>query len=264
MTWLFVDKYFNQAKVTKLRTQIQNFRQGENENIAIAWDWFNELFFYCPYHRLNEPNLMQNFHNSIRQHIQGLLDAAAGSALMQQKVEDANIIIKRMALGSPWQYRHQRWRYYHLDCSTSHARRTAKVGCPEREQDKFTVPAQAATSQDAYIRGELDKILGLGRNGQVLTLFTTEIHMLKLSMGFVEPDLWYYNGSTDRKAFLSTFKSTLTEDVPQIKCVNYSLNTFTGLPMTSTIDYWKGQSIHLGNWPCSFSSGSSKRVQSTR
>lgn len=43
-----------------------------------------------------------------------------------------------------------------------------------------TTPCLVATFQDMLIQGELDKIPGLGRIGQVLTLFAAKIHAVKL------------------------------------------------------------------------------------
>lgn len=82
-------KYFNQANVTRLTTNIQSFCQADVENLVDACDRFHELLFRCPNHRLNELTLIQNFNIGMNSLIRGLLDAAAEGSSMARTVEDA-------------------------------------------------------------------------------------------------------------------------------------------------------------------------------
>lgn len=56
-------------------------------------------------------------------------------------------------------------------------------------QNRLMAPPLVASSQDVLIQGDFDKLLGLGRNGHVLTPFTAKNHAVKLSAGFIKPKL---------------------------------------------------------------------------
>lgn len=70
-------------------------------------------------------------------------------------------------------------------------------------------PQIARTPQETFIKSELDKIIGLGDDDEVITLFTANIKFVDLSWGFVKPKVTNYDRVTDPKTFLSTFKYTL-------------------------------------------------------
>ena len=48
----FLTKFFLPAKIAQMVQEINTFKQLERENLAEAWDRFQELLRRCPHHRL--------------------------------------------------------------------------------------------------------------------------------------------------------------------------------------------------------------------
>ena len=49
----FLAKYFPSAKTVKLRNDITNFKQYDQESMYEAWEKYKDLLRKCPYHELS-------------------------------------------------------------------------------------------------------------------------------------------------------------------------------------------------------------------
>lgn len=67
---------------------------------------------------------------------------------------------------------------------------------PQIEQVGNLGGLPVTTSHDACIQIELEKIIGLATEGQVFTLFTIDINLVKLPKGFVKPEFRHYDGTS--------------------------------------------------------------------
>ena len=63
LTDVFLQKYFPPMKSQKLRSDITNFYQYENESLYEAWERFKEHLRKCPHHSLPKWMLVQLFYN---------------------------------------------------------------------------------------------------------------------------------------------------------------------------------------------------------
>ena len=57
--WLFLRKYFPNAKTVKLRNEINQFVQLDRESFSKYFDGFKNLLAQCPHHGLDQARLCQ-------------------------------------------------------------------------------------------------------------------------------------------------------------------------------------------------------------
>ena len=80
------------------KTAIAVFTQGGNESLNEAWKRFKSMLRKCKGHGFDELTQIHIFRNGLQPVHKTLLDATAGGSLMSKNVEDAIVIIDRMAL----------------------------------------------------------------------------------------------------------------------------------------------------------------------
>ena len=93
----FLTKFFPPSKIVQLVQEINTFGQLEGENLAKAWDRFQELLRKCPHHRLTRWMQVHTFYNGLRNATRTMIDASAGGAVMKKTTDQAYEILEDAA-----------------------------------------------------------------------------------------------------------------------------------------------------------------------
>ncbi|KAL5574228.1 hypothetical protein UlMin_023825 [Ulmus minor] len=93
----FLTKYFPPAKSAKMRNDITNFFQHDQESLYEAWERFKDLLRKCPHHGLPLWMQVQTFYNGLLSNTQTMVDAASGGAFFNKSPEDGYELIEVMA-----------------------------------------------------------------------------------------------------------------------------------------------------------------------
>ncbi|XP_060673095.1 uncharacterized protein LOC132803722 [Ziziphus jujuba] len=93
----FLDKFFPPSKTAKLKSDINNFCQWDQETLYDAWERFKELLRRCPHHGFPTWIQVQIFYNGLDYGNKQLVDAAAGGSLMKKRQSEAFELIEEMA-----------------------------------------------------------------------------------------------------------------------------------------------------------------------
>ncbi|XP_062117695.1 uncharacterized protein LOC133831427 [Humulus lupulus] len=96
----FLSKFFTPAKAAKLRGEINNFYQLDNESLYEAWERFKDLIRRCPHHGIERWMLVHNFYNGLCGTTHTLIDAAAGGAFMRKSANEAYDLLEEMAINN--------------------------------------------------------------------------------------------------------------------------------------------------------------------
>ncbi|XP_062114643.1 uncharacterized protein LOC133825757 [Humulus lupulus] len=96
----FLSKFFPPAKAAKLRGEINNFSQLDNESLYEAWERFKELIRKCPHHGIEKWMLVHNFYNGLCGTTRTLIDAAAGGASMRKSANEAYDLLEEMTMNN--------------------------------------------------------------------------------------------------------------------------------------------------------------------
>ncbi|KAM6563027.1 hypothetical protein CsatB_023025 [Cannabis sativa] len=96
----FLSKFFPPTKSAKLRGEINNFCQQDNESLHEAWERFKDLIRKCPHHGREKWMLVHNFYNGLVGNTRTLIDAAAGGAFMRKSANEAYDLFEEMALNN--------------------------------------------------------------------------------------------------------------------------------------------------------------------
>ncbi|XP_062109879.1 uncharacterized protein LOC133821751 [Humulus lupulus] len=96
----FLSKFFPPAKAAKLRGEINNFYQLDNESLYEAWERFKDLIRRCPHHGIERWMLVHNFYNGLCGTTRTLIDAAAGGAFMRKSANEAYDLLEEMAINN--------------------------------------------------------------------------------------------------------------------------------------------------------------------
>ena len=73
---VFLAKYFPLTKSAKMRNDVTNFFQQDQESLYETWERFKDLLRKCPHHGLPMWMQMQPFYNSFHPNTQTMVDAA--------------------------------------------------------------------------------------------------------------------------------------------------------------------------------------------
>ncbi|KAL5564807.1 hypothetical protein UlMin_027971 [Ulmus minor] len=93
----FLTKYFPLAKSAKMRNDITNFLQQDQESLYEAWERYKDLLRKCPHHGLPLWMQVQTFYNGLLPNTQTMVDAASGGALFNKTPEEGYELIEVMA-----------------------------------------------------------------------------------------------------------------------------------------------------------------------
>ncbi|XP_074560122.1 uncharacterized protein LOC141816192 [Curcuma longa] len=100
---LFLNKFYPPSKTTHMRNMISSFMQLDGESLFEAWDRFKGMLRKCPHHGLERWLIIHTFYNGINYQTKVYLDSAAGGALMNKSLEEAEELIENVALN------HHQW-----------------------------------------------------------------------------------------------------------------------------------------------------------
>ncbi|XP_063938129.1 uncharacterized protein LOC135147973 [Daucus carota subsp. sativus] len=100
----FLLKFFSQKKTAKLRNDISNFRQEDDESLHDAWKRFKRLQRQCPHYGIPDWLLIQTFYNGLTQEFRIFIDAASGGSVMAKSTEDARTLLDEMASNDNYPY----------------------------------------------------------------------------------------------------------------------------------------------------------------
>ncbi|XP_056169324.1 uncharacterized protein LOC115665665 [Syzygium oleosum] len=100
MAQKFLGKFFPPAKSAKMRNDITNFMQMDNESLYEAWERFKEFLRRCPHHGLPVWMQVQTFYNGCSTNLRSMIDAAAGGTLNNKTPEEAYNLLEEMASNS--------------------------------------------------------------------------------------------------------------------------------------------------------------------
>ncbi|KAL5566422.1 hypothetical protein UlMin_029586 [Ulmus minor] len=93
----FLTKYFPPAKSAKMRNDITNFFQQDQESLYEAWERFKDLLRKCPHHGLPLWMQVQTFYNGLLSNTQTMVDATSGGAFFNKSPEEGYELIEVMA-----------------------------------------------------------------------------------------------------------------------------------------------------------------------
>ncbi|XP_062099647.1 uncharacterized protein LOC133805475 [Humulus lupulus] len=93
----FLSKFFPPAK---LRGEINNFYQLDNESLCEAWERFNDLIRKCPHHGIERWMLVHNFYNGLCGTTRTLIDAVASRAFMRKSANEAYDLLEEMDINN--------------------------------------------------------------------------------------------------------------------------------------------------------------------
>ena len=96
----FLVKYFSPGKTVKLRNDITNFMQYDQESMYEAWERYKDLLRKCPHHELPGGLQIQIFYNRLRLEHRAMVDATAEGSLMRRTLEEAYGLPDEMALNA--------------------------------------------------------------------------------------------------------------------------------------------------------------------
>jgi hypothetical protein len=93
--------FFTICKVLSLRIEVLNFRQLEEEPLAISWDHFNELIVTGPDLTILDPILLQHFYVGLSKDFRESLDLASGGAFLHLSTSEARAMLNRISKITP-------------------------------------------------------------------------------------------------------------------------------------------------------------------
>ncbi|KAL5542713.1 hypothetical protein UlMin_010423 [Ulmus minor] len=93
----FFTKYFPPTKSAKMRNDITNFFQQDQESLYEAWEIYKDLLRKCPHHGLPLWMQVQTFYNGLLPNTQTMVDAASGVAFFNKIPEDGYELMEVMA-----------------------------------------------------------------------------------------------------------------------------------------------------------------------
>ncbi|XP_021752568.1 uncharacterized protein LOC110718075 [Chenopodium quinoa] len=93
----FLVKFLGNEKTTRLRNDLQTFKQSNDESLYEAWKRFKRLQRQCPHHGIPDWILMQTFYNGMTHEFRIYIDAASGGSLLTKNPTEARELIEKMA-----------------------------------------------------------------------------------------------------------------------------------------------------------------------
>lgn len=92
-----LDKFFPPSRTVRLKTEINNCVQYENENIYEAWERYKEILRKCPHHGLEKWAIATQFYNGLSSANRTLVDATTGGAFDDKYGDEAYALIETIA-----------------------------------------------------------------------------------------------------------------------------------------------------------------------
>ncbi|CAN6720961.1 unnamed protein product [Malus baccata var. baccata] len=96
----FLEKFFPTSRVILLRKKIRGIQQSQGESFPAYYERFKALVASCPQHQMKEELLLQYFYEGLLPIERQMLDASAGSALVDKTPMAAKTLIANRALNA--------------------------------------------------------------------------------------------------------------------------------------------------------------------
>ena len=96
----FMARFFQPAKATKLRIDINIFCQYEGETFYEAWERFKDLLKNCSHHSFTKWMQVHHFYNGLSAPTRNLIDPSTGGAIMGRNEVQAYQILENIALNN--------------------------------------------------------------------------------------------------------------------------------------------------------------------
>nr|GEV01800.1 reverse transcriptase domain-containing protein [Tanacetum cinerariifolium] len=96
MDKMFLEKYFPPSMVTKLRSEITNFRQRPDESLFKAWERYKLSIDRCPNHNMLSITQIDTFYNGLTLIHRDTINAAVGGTFMKRRPEECYDLIENM------------------------------------------------------------------------------------------------------------------------------------------------------------------------
>ena len=94
----FLDKFFPPQKLSKLRVDVQTFKQKDGESLYEAWERYKQLTKRCPSDMFSEWTLLDIFYYGLSEFSKMSLDHSAGGSIHLKKTpEEAQELIDMVA-----------------------------------------------------------------------------------------------------------------------------------------------------------------------
>ena len=94
----FLAKFFPPQKLSKLRVEVQTFRQKEGESLYEAWERYKQLIRKCPSDMLSEWSIIGIFYDGLSELSKMSLDSSSGGSLHLNKTPtEAQELIEMVA-----------------------------------------------------------------------------------------------------------------------------------------------------------------------
>nr|GEY48349.1 reverse transcriptase domain-containing protein [Tanacetum cinerariifolium] len=96
MAKMFLGKYFSPSMVTKLRNEINNFRQRPDESLFEAWEHYKLSIDRCPNQNMLPVTQIDTFYNGLTLRHRGTINAATGGTFIKRRPKECYDLIKNM------------------------------------------------------------------------------------------------------------------------------------------------------------------------
>jgi hypothetical protein len=101
MTQEFYKKFFPPHKVQKVKRNISNFAQGNDETLFMAWERFKDTYNFCPTHGYDTWRLVSYFYEGLQPRDRQFVQVAYGGGFLQKEPEDAMDYLDEIAENGP-------------------------------------------------------------------------------------------------------------------------------------------------------------------
>nr|GEY43107.1 reverse transcriptase domain-containing protein [Tanacetum cinerariifolium] len=153
MAKMFLGKYFPPSMATKLRNEINNFRQRPDESLFEAWECYKILIDRCPNHNMLPVTQIDTFYNSLTLRHHDTINATAGGTFMKRHPEECYDLIENMIA-------------YHNDWDTSAQRSESSSSITSSSDTKIA----ALKAEMAEINKNLMRVLQANQQVKAVTL----------------------------------------------------------------------------------------------
>nr|GEU41392.1 reverse transcriptase domain-containing protein [Tanacetum cinerariifolium] len=96
MAKMFLRKYFPPSMVTKLRNEINNFRQRPDESLFEAWERYKLSTDRCPNHNMLPVTKIDTFYNRLTLRHRDAINAAAGGTFLKRRPKECYDLIENI------------------------------------------------------------------------------------------------------------------------------------------------------------------------
>ncbi|KAG7656566.1 Retrotransposon gag domain [Arabidopsis suecica] len=93
----FLAKFFSNSRIARLRNEISEFTQKQNESFCEAWERFKGYQTKCPHHGFKEASLLSIFYRGVLPKIRMLLDTASNGNFLKKDVEEGWELVENFA-----------------------------------------------------------------------------------------------------------------------------------------------------------------------